>query len=102
LFLCEWRGRHGAQAHVKVRLVKSLMQDVVFVEFLDHAVERGLIGHTYNDARRYGLRMGGETTGGFKSRVVGLNKLLRERNVLPHKDVEVRVNLQVLHTQGAS
>jgi len=98
LLLREWRGRHGAQAHVEVRLVESLMPDVVFVEFFDHAVERGLIGHTDNDARWDGFRMRGEITGGFKSRVVGLDKLLRERDVLSHEDVKVRVNLQVLHT----
>ena len=90
--------RHGGQTHVEVWLVEYLMFDVVGTEFLDDAEKRRLVGHTNGDARWGYVKVLwlGETTGDLKGRMVRLNHLLREADVLPHEHIEVGVLLENL------
>src|SRR5271167_332585 len=76
-----------------------MMRDGVEAQLLNHAVKRGLVGHTNDDTRRGDFKVLGvrQTTGKLKSSVVRLNDLLREGDVLPHEHIKVRVLVNLLH-----
>ena len=50
LFLTEWHGGHGGQAHVEIRFVEGVVLDVVLVQLLDHTEKCDLIGDTDDNA----------------------------------------------------
>ena len=75
-----------------------MVRDLVLVQLLADTEKGDLIGDTDNDTGWDFFKIWcGRTACDLESRVVGLNDLLRETDVLSHEDVEVRVNLQHAH-----
>lgn len=98
MFLFEWHSSHSGQTHVKVGFVENLMVDGIRTQFVNHTEKRGLIGHTDDDAGGgYSVLGVRQTTGNLEGCVVGLDKLLRDGDILSHENVKVRVILNLRH-----
>ena len=74
--------------------------DAIQLELLDHLVKRFFVGNAYEDdggRRRIGAL--GERVGHIKCRVVRLDDLLRQAEVLADEQIEVRAGTDLRHIQ---
>ena len=89
----------GRQLVAAVRFVERPVRDAESAKSLDALVKLTFVGNAADD--QMGMRevLWNEGASGFNSRVASLDDLLREGEIMPHEDVEVRRfgNLLELH-----